>query len=47
MPEWAQPESEWERTESAIEDILAATIRPIARSESRRNLVTRLLLILL
>ena len=22
MPEWAEPESEWERTESAIEDIL-------------------------
>ena len=22
MPEWAEPESEWERTESVIEDIL-------------------------
>ena len=27
--------------------VLAATIRPIARSESRRNFVTRLLMILL
>ena len=22
LPEWAEPESEWERTESAMEDIL-------------------------